>query len=471
MSLYPRIIVAGTQSGVGKTTLTLGLLLVLKKKGFVVQPYKVGPDYIDSEFHTQITGLACRNLDSFLLRRDVLLELFERQAKKADFSLIEGVMGLFDGLKTNSQHGSTSHLSKILNCPVILILDVGKMSTSAAAMALGYKNFDRRLNLAGFILNKVGNLSHYQMTKQAIETKTGLPVLGYLPKDKILTLPERHLGLTPVEEINLSQYYQHLSTLIEKSIDVDAIIMIGKEAKELPAFKKTIFQGHKTEPIVNIAVAYDKSFHFYYQDNLDILEHFGAKLIFFSPLKSEKLPDDIDGIYIGGGFPELFASDLTKNKTLRKDIKIKSQNGMPIYAECGGLMYLMDRLVDFEGREFKMVGVFSGVVKMDTKIRQMGYGKIKSLSDNILCKKDMRTKGHNFHWSYVEKMPKDVSFAFEIERKGEKFKDGFLKNNTLASYIHLHFCSSPLLPRYFIKMINGVKPNTVRNDFINTKTL
>ena len=268
MSSYPRILLAGTQSGVGKTTLTIGLLLALKKKGIDVQSYKAGPDYIDSGFHTKISDLSCRNLDSFLLSRDVILEFFERQSRKVSFSLIEGVMGLFDGLEADSDIGSTAHIAKILNCPTLLILDVGKMARSAAAIALGYKKFDRRLNLAGFILNKVSSLSHYQTVKQAIEIKTGLPVLGYLPKDKALILPERHLGLTPVKEIDMTGYYRKLHNLIEKLIDVDAIVKLGKNLKGLPVFKKTIFNGDKSEPVVNIAVAYDKSFHFYYQDLL-----------------------------------------------------------------------------------------------------------------------------------------------------------------------------------------------------------
>ena len=448
----------------GKTTLTIGLLLALKKKGESIQPYKVGPDYIDPGFHTKVSGVPCRNLDSFLLSRDAILELFERQSRNAALSLIEGVMGLFDGAGAGSGIGSTAHIAKILRCPVLLIIDAGKMAESAGAVALGYKNFDAGLNLSGFILNRIGSPSHYRVAKNAIVKRTGLPVLGYLPKNKSLVLQERHLGLVPVKETGIRASCRKLSSLIEEHIDTKKIAKIARSAPPLPRFKKSIFNTKATYPVVTIAVAYDKAFHFYYEDNLDILEYYGARLIRFSPLKAESIPSSADGIYIGGGFPETFAGELAGNKKLMRDIKDKSESGMPIYAECGGLMYLMSKLVDFEGRRFPMVGVFPAVVKMDRRLHILGYHKIESVCDNILCKKGARIKGHIFHWSYLEKIPKGASFAFEIQKRGKKHFDGFLRKNTLASYVHIHFGTSPSWARHFVDSCSHYRREKTKNE-------
>lgn len=459
MNSYPRIVLAGTQSGIGKTTLTAGLLLALKKRGLSIQPYKCGPDYIDSGFHTYISGRHCRNLDSFLLSNNVIRELFQAQSRSVSFSLIEGVMGLFDGVSPVSEMGSTAHIAKILNSPVILVLDAGKVSRSIAAVALGYKNFDRKLNIAGFILNRVSSPYHFQITRQSIEAKTNVPILGYLPKDKTLSLPERHLGLTPVGELNMRGIRQKLCNLIEKSIDIEKILKIAKTAGHLPTFKKTIFRHNKSVSFVNILVAYDRSFHFYYQDNLDILEHLGVRLKFFSPLKTKKIPDDTDGIYIGGGFPEIFASQLEANRALRREIKLKAKDGLPIYAECGGLMYLLERLIDFKERVFSMVGIFKGSVRMANKLQGLGYVNVESIKDNLLSKKGDKNKAHIFHWSYLVDVPLNSPLAYKIEKpnQNQTVYDGLIKTNVLASYAHLHFASNINFAKNFIKSCQEYK--------------
>ncbi len=462
--IYPRIIIAGTHSGVGKTTLTIGLISALKKRGLAVQPYKIGPDYIDSAFHSKIAGRVCRNLDSFMLSQDVLLELFEHQAQTADLSVIEGVMGLYDGSVVNPEVGSTAHTAKILRSPVILVIDCGKMSGSAGAAALGYKKFDLKVRIAGCILNKIASQSHYKIAKQSVEQKSGIEVLGYFPKNALISMPERHLGLTPVQEVNSRKIYKKIAEIIEQYIDIDRLITIAKTADALPDFRKTIYQQPPGKKEVNIAVARDKCFHFYYADNLDILEHYGARLKYFSPLKSKSLPKGVSGVYIGGGFPEKFAGELAGNENLRADIKLKSKQGLPIYAECGGLMYLMKKIVDFEGREFPMAGIFPGRVRMDKKLRMLGYHMIKSISNTILCKKGDRTKGHVFHWSYLEKIPKDANFAFELEKRRGKLPDGFLTRNTLASYVHIHFGTSPSWAQHFVSSCLQYKKERKEND-------
>ena len=460
MNNYPRIVIAGTESGVGKTTLTLGLLLALMNRELDVQPFKCGPDYIDAGLHSRISKRPCRNLDSFLLSKNVVLELFERKAREASFSVIEGVMGVFDGLGADTDTGSTSHVAKILRSPVILIIDAGRMARSAGAMALGFQKYDRGLQIKGFVLNSIGSLYHYEIAKQAIEEKTGLPVLGHMPKDKALSLPERHLGLTPSSELNMRKYLRDLARLIEKSVDIESIIQIGEGAPCLPEFPKTIFKQRCEEKRVTIAIAHDKAFHFYYEDNLDILKSMGAKLIRFSPLKCKSVPASANGIYIGGGFPEVFASELSRNASLMKDISEKSEGGMPIYAECGGLMYLMNSIEDMDGKEFPMTGIFPGTVRMGKGLRMFGYHNIESLSDNILCNRGSKTKGHIFHWSYIDKMKDTANPAFKVYkpwRDNYVGYDGFLTRNTLASYVHIHFASSPLWARNFIKSIEQYK--------------
>ena len=437
MSNYPRVIIAGTHSGVGKTTLTMGLLLSIKEKGLSIQAYKVGPDYIDTGFHTNLSNRPCRNLDSYLLEEEVIKELFDRQSRQVMFSLIEGVMGVYDGAGASGV-GSTAHIAKILNCPAILVIDAGKMAQSAAAVALGYQLFDRDFPLAGFILNRIGSQAHFDLTKQAIEERTNIPVLGYLSKNPSLNIPERHLGLTPVQEIN-SLSHEKLRGSIEENIDVEAVIKIGQSAGPFPSFQKRIFSVKAKTKEVCLAVAFDECFHFYYADNLDILESLGVRLLYFSPLKDTTIPDEAAGLYIGGGFPELFTHKLSQNKSLQEDITIKSEQGMPIYAECGGLMYLMKELQNKEGEVFSLVGLFPGRVKMGKRLQTFGYHSIKTIKENILGKKDETGKGHVFHWSYIEDMPEKYPMALKVEKKGGIYFDGYVRKNTLACYVHLHF--------------------------------
>lgn len=447
----PRIIIAGTHSGVGKTTFTLGIILALKKRGLSIQPYKTGPDYIDPGYHSYATGKNCRNLDSMLLSRNVVLEFFERNSRKIDISIIEGVMGLFDGAGNSNERGSTWHLAKILKAPVILILDARAMSRSAAAVAYGFSKFERSLKISGFLLNKMGSEKHFRMVKESIEKKTRISVLGYLPRDENLRLPERHLGLVPAwEKKAINSYQDKLSRHIQEYIDVEAILKIAQKAGPIPSFKVSVFTGKSLPAKVTIALALDEGFHFYYEDNLDILKHYGAKLVTFSPLRDKKLPPETDGIYIGGGFPELFAKELSSNHLLKEDIYKKAMEGMPVYAECGGLMYLVEKISDFKGEKFPMVGILPGEVKMEKKLRALGYCKIKLLKNTILGRKGEGVKGHIFHWSYLTLSPEKVTFAYEVEKSGQKFYDGLSMNNVLASYVHIHFGSKVSWARNFV---------------------
>lgn len=443
---YPRIILAGVHSGVGKTTLSLGLMAALRKRGLKVQPFKTGPDYIDPSYHTQAAGRISRNLDTWMLSEDVALELFRKQAQSADISIIEGVMGLYDGF-ADSEQGSTALLAKTLKVPVILILDARSLSRSAAAMVLGYREFDRKVEIKGVILNNIGSNNHYCYIKSAIEKKTGIPVLGFLPRNPDLKLPERHLGLVPAPENKLrSIFYRKLSNLIEKHIDLDKIISISHGAGAFAKSnrkKSAVLTSNAVKNNVTIAVAFDEAFNFYYQDNLDILESLGARLVKFSPLCDSKLPQGTQGVYIGGGFPELFAARLSANKKLKQEIRQKAESGLPVYAECGGLMYLAEKIRDFNKNELPMAGVFKGSVNMGNRLQALGYVKIETIKDNILSKKGTKTRGHVFHWSYLDNLSSKSAFAYRIEKNKDRiFYDGLIRNNVLASYSHLHFASN-----------------------------
>jgi len=449
---YPRVVLAGTNSGVGKTTLTMGLIAALKKRGLTIQPFKVGPDYIDPSYHTRVSGRYCRNLDAWMLAKDAVLELFERQAKLSDISIIEGVMGLYDGLK-NKETGSSAHLAKMLKSPVILVMDAGSMSRSAGAVVLGYKEFDRGVDLRGVIVNNIGSRAHYDSIKTTIEKRTGLPVLGFLPKDKVLVLPERHLGLIPAGERGvLDSFIEKLSGLIEKTIDIDRVIKISRQAEAFPRFTKKLFGGSQRAERVTIAIAKDEAFNFYYQDNLDILVDRGANLVEFKPLGDKRLPEGADGLYIGGGFPELFAGKLSRNISLKNDILKKAKGGMPIYAECGGLMYLAKEIIDFENKAYPMVGIFDASIKMALRLRALGYVTVEALKDNLLCDKGRDIKAHVFHWSYLDKSGGKEKYAYRVKKDKDNItSDGLVKWNTLASYAHLHFGSDPELAGKFIE--------------------
>ncbi|MDO8662747.1 MAG: cobyrinate a,c-diamide synthase [Candidatus Omnitrophota bacterium] len=447
----PRIIIAGTHSGVGKTTLTLGITSALKKRGVNVQAFKAGPDYIDPAYHSQASGKLCGNLDSWLLSKDVLRELFARRAEPAEISIIEGVMGLYDGLK-DSEQGSTAHLAKILNSPVILILNARSLSRSAAAIALGYKKFDPGVDIAGIILNNIASKRHYNYIKSAIERKTRIPVLGYLPGDHHLKISERHLGLVPVTEKKVIGAFRGiLAKSVSANINLTKLLAIARQAKPLPHSREIIFKKELPKGRVTIAIAKDKAFHFYYQDNLDILKHLGAEIVTFSPLRDRELPKGIDGLYIGGGFPEVFASDLSKNASLRQSIYQKAKDGLPIYAECGGLMYLVKNLIDFQKRKFPMVGVFKCSVNMGNRLHRMGYVNVQVIKDNILSNQGDRNRAHLFHWSRLTNIPKNSTFAYRIIKdKDNLFYDGLVTKNVLASYAHLHFASNTDFAKNFI---------------------
>ncbi|MCV0373271.1 MAG: cobyrinate a,c-diamide synthase [Nitrosarchaeum sp.] len=432
----PRIVLAGTSSGVGKTSITCGLIYALKKKGFSIQPFKVGPDYIDPSYLSSISGSKAFNLDVWMMGKNQLLQSFIENSK-SDISVIEGVMGYYDGFSGNSNFASTHHVAELTKSPVILILDASKTARSIAATAFGFQKFHKNSRILGIILNKIGSKKHENLCRQALE-KTKLPIVGIIPKNPEIALESRHLGLiSTMTENNLHKKIQKTSKIIANYLNVEEILKILKNSVLINNKPK---QDYKKSN-VTIAVALDNSFNFYYHDNLESLRRNGANLKFFSPIKDKKIPN-CDGIYIGGGFPEVLGDSLEKNTIMRRSIKKLSEENMPIYAECGGLMYLT-KSIDYGTKKYKMTGLFDAETKM-TKKMKLNYTKGRILSKNILSDKSHLLRGHEFHYSELSSVSSDLKFGIELETgEGIKnHKDGIVLYNTLASYGHLYFDSS-----------------------------
>jgi cobyrinic acid a,c-diamide synthase len=425
------ILIAGTGSGVGKTTITMGLMAALSRK-VTVQPFKVGPDFIDPTHHTRICGRPSRNLDSYIMGEKGLIETFVRGSKGADFCIIEGAMGLFDGIDA-TEIASSAHIAKILNLPVILVVNAHGVSRSSAAVVKGFMEFDRDVNIQGIILNNTGSDRHVKLIKDSL-TNAGIkiPMIGAVPKNKNFSIPSRYLGLEMAHENNHD--ISKMANFIEKYIDIDAVESIGLDFRA-PEF---IIKSQNEQFAVKIGIANDSAFCFYYHDSFDSLKRSGAELVFFSPM-SDKLPQ-VDGLYLGGGYPELFAKELEASNT-RNEIKKGAQDGMPIYGECGALLYLGTSLET--KRTYRMAGVLGSSSRMTGKLQALGYTEAQSIKDSPIAKKGMIIRGHEFHYSTTE-CDRDTRFAYKLRRGKGIFegRDGLIEHNSMASYMHTHPASN-----------------------------
>ena len=446
------IVIAGTKSGCGKTTVSLGLMAALAKRGLKVAPFKVGPDFIDPGHHSRITGVDCRNLDGWMLPQKFNLDAYAKCTKDADIAVVEGVMGLFDGYDGKSEAGSTAQMAKWLGLPVILLVNAASMARSAAAIVMGFEHFDVKLTYAGVIFNNLGSRRHLEYLKEAVQDHIEMPCLGGILRNKDITIPERHLGLVTQEDHPLAEgNIDRLADLIEESIDLDSLLDNLSELV-LPG------QTHRAQPIQNekkvrIAVARDNAFCFYYADNFELLENQGAELVFFSPMADRNLPENIDGLYFGGGYPELFAGKLSENTALGNRIKEKSVDGMPIYGECGGFMYLCKELVDLNNKRYRMTGCFPYATRMFTRLKALGYREVTLTCDTVIGNAGLTIRGHEFHYSELVNLSWEVPTVYSItDRLGiDKAPEGYLINQTLGSYNHLHFGSQPDAARCFVE--------------------
>ena len=448
----PRFVLAGTNSGVGKTTITLGLLNGFRRKGINVQPFKSGPDYIDPAFHTFVTGNPSRNLDTWLIQENPIEYLMQQTGVNKDLSIIEGVMGFYDGHIVHKNVGSTAHLSKVLKAPVVLIINGSGISTSAAAIVHGFKHFDNDEDVAGVIINQVNSKRHYDILKEAIEEMTGVKCFGYLKKHPDINLDSRHLGLIPSYEVEVLQdKIDLISNLMEDSIDFDGLLELGQSAAPL---KRVDLGIKKVVDEVRIGVPLDKAFNFYYQDNLELLEALGAKLVYFSPLEDKAVPASIDGIYFGGGFPEVFVKELSANKQMRTSIKEFIEAGGPVYAECGGLMYMCNRIVDLEDNAYEMVGILENDSVMTKKLQRFGYVDVRINKESIIGSDMTNFEAHEFHRSKLtEHLDDQTVYSVEKDRGNgniNKWSCGYTYKNFLGGYAHIHFYNNLEIPRNFL---------------------
>ncbi len=449
----PRLVISGTKSKVGKTMITVGLIRALINRGFKVQPYKVGPDFIDPGFHYFAAGRHSRNLDSFMLNKQALLESFCRNFKNADIAVIEGKTGLYDSSDAINEKGSVAEISKILKSPVILVVDSERLNRTIAAIVLGYKLFDPDVDLRGVILNKAGSERHRKRIKTAVEKLAKTRVFGIIPRTKI-SMPYRHLGLvTAYEREDLDKLLDELAGIIEKHVDVESLIKIAYNAPHIEF--PEISEDEVLRKDVKIGVIRDEVFSFYYQDNIDELSKY-ADIIYLNSIKDKKLPD-IDALYIGGGFPEVFAEQLEKNKKLREKIFEFCISGRPVYAECGGLMYL-GKSIEIDGEEYEMVGILPLKTTMHKRFQAQGYCVYKAVKSCIIARKNQTLIGHEFHYSKPELLGK-AEFAFAVKRgKGIcDGKDGIMVENTLANYLHVHFLSDKSIVKRFINQTKKIK--------------
>ncbi len=477
------VIIAGTYSGCGKTTITLGMLAALKKIGLTVQSFKAGPDFIDTGLHKMITGRPSRNLDLWMCGEDYVKACFYKHSTGVDISIIEGVMGLYDG------DLSTAKLAEVLNLPVVLIVDAYGMAESAGAVVKGFLEYGAEVQksrraeavasepynfrtyglIAGVIFNRVASERHYERLIAAVKD---IPVMGYLPRDLKFQIPHRHLGLVVAEENPIAEDdIERLADAILKHVNIEEILRFRSLDQKPESNVNPQIHGHQT-PSIKIGIAYDRAFCFYYEDNLDLLKEAGAELITFSPLYDSKLPENIDAIYIGGGYPELYAFELSKNKAMLDAIYNRADSGMPIYAECGGLMYLSQGIYDLDGNFFKLAGIipFETIMKKGTS--RLGYRSVQLNEDCILGRKGDNIKGHEFHYSEIKEgsiwqcsSAKNVAFTDKVysvrNNQGESVEaSGYRFKNVLASYIHTHFGSSNIIAKNFINFIKECRWKT-----------
>ncbi len=452
-------LVAGTASGIGKTTVTLALIAAMRRHGLAVQPFKGGPDFLDTGHHTRIAGRTARNLDTWMLSIHANQDVLRETSQGADVVIVEGMMGLFDGKDGETEAGSSAELAKVLRLPVVLVVDAGKSARSIAAIVLGFELFDSQLPLAGVILNRVASERHFKMLETAILSSCKTPVLGWLPREPRIAIPERHLGLYTSEESeeqqNTELQLDTLAALAEKHLDLKTLLSfecgLNFECSSDPTL-------HSEKPSVRIGVARDRAFSFYYEDNLDLLRQHGAEVVSFSPMLDASLPENLDALYLGGGYPELYARQLSNNASMLVSIRAFASTGRPIYAECGGMIYLSQHLTTIDRNTCAMAGLLPFAMEMTGKLVQFGYVTVELTQDCLPGARGTVLRGHSFHYSRITNMPPTTtSYRVRYSLSDREEEEGFRVGNILASYIHLHFRTDPRVAQHFVQQARIVK--------------
>ncbi|WP_462137902.1 cobyrinate a,c-diamide synthase [Candidatus Mycalebacterium sp.] len=446
--VYSRVVIAGERSGCGKTTVSLAIMNALSRKGVRVQGFKTGPDYLDTSHYEARTGVKGRNIDLWMTSPQHCLEIFLRNAANAQISVIEGVMGLYDGSRPDNT-ASTAHTAKFLSAPVILVLNPDGGAQTTAATALGLKMFDEKVNIAGFVLNRAASKERAEAIAAVVTEKTAIPYLGFMPLDDKIALTSRHLGLShAVEEPVRADKLSSEVEIASKSLDIERIEKIAGSAPPLfpPDSGDPLYPFVPEPQSVRFAVARDKAFSFYYEDALEILSLRGCEIAPFSPLSEERLPAGADAVFIGGGFPELYCGELESNVPMRDDLRNFAFQGGTVYAECGGMMYLGAGLTDLNGRRFDMCGALEADFEMRPRLQSVGYREVIAAADAGFFRAGDREKGHEFHYSALSGGHAGNFFNITTSA-GDESRGGMVFRNTVASYIHLNFLSSGIIKR------------------------
>lgn len=451
----PRIMVAGTNSGVGKTSVTLALVSALTRRGLKVQTFKVGPDYLDPTYLTLASGRPCYNLDGWMAGKEHVTRLFQDKAAAADIAVIEGVMGIFDGSDPVGPEGSSAEIAAWLNAPVLLVTHVHGLARSIAALVKGYATFDSNVHVAGVVANRCGSQRHGEWLAESLAAFDLPPVLAAIPRGAFPDLPSRHLGLVTADARSFSpQILNVLGETLERYGQVDRILEMANQAPDL-AVEPVASNRLESNAKVRIGIAYDEAFHFYYQDNLDSLEAHGCELVRFSPLTDTTLPERLDGMYIGGGYPEEHASALSENRSMMDEVRTYSASGRPLYAECGGLMYLAQGIERLDGSRVPLVGLLPFWTRMLGRLKSLGYVEFTLSEDSLFGRAGDRLRGHEFHYSELigealfDNGWEDV-YRGQRRRSASIMREGFQRGRTLASYVHVHFASRPHAVESFV---------------------
>jgi len=447
----PRLVVAGVSSGVGKTTVVVALARALRARGLRPALFKCGPDYLDPTYHARAAGTASQNLDGWMMGRDAVVATFAHAAAGADVAIIEGMMGLYDGASATSDAGSTAEIAKWLDAPVVLVVDAGAMARSIAAVALGFTSFDPAVRVAAVVANRVGGRGHLDLLRSAQRSP---PILGGFPRDTEHAFPERHLGLRTADQATLPDaLLDYWGAAAAEWFALDALIDVARSAPPLAAPAGTAPAAAASPPACRIGIARDAAFHFYYADNLRRLEALGAEIVPFSPIADTALPD-VDGLYIGGGYPEVAARELAANAPMREAVKAFAQSGGPIYAECGGLMYLSNAIVAADGSRHPMVGVIPADACMRPALQSIGYVEVEVTAPSILGEAGTRFRGHQFRYSELAPAPDgsvDRIYAVRGRRAKENEREGYRVKNVVASYVHAHWASNAKVPLELVR--------------------
>jgi cobyrinic acid a,c-diamide synthase len=452
-------VVAGTASGVGKTTVALATIAALRSRGLSVQPFKCGPDFIDGGHLAQVANRAVRNLDTWMLDAGANQEIFSRASTGCEVAVVEGMMGLFDGVTGNTEEGSTAEIAKLLGLPVVLVVDAGNSARSIAAVIRGFETFDPGLGFAAIVLNRVAGDAHFRMLESAIRQASAIPVLGWLPVETDAAIPERHLGLhTAAEGIGAS-----LSTLtgLGNRLDIEQLLKDTVYSQRFAT--ATISSAELKYKGIRVGVARDRAFSFYYEDNLDLLRQNSAEIVEFSPIKDSALPENLHALYFGGGYPELYAAELSRNGSLLDDIRDFANANKPIYAECGGLMYLAEKLTTIEGQNYPMVGIFPIAIELTNALVHFGYADVEFAHDCLLGEKGTQVRGHSFHCSRIGAHDSlDCVYRVHYSLSGRSEREGFVRGRTLGTYVHLHFRSNPSLVSSFLQQAGSAQSGSAR---------